>query len=64
MHRWHPIGKSDALAFSHTGALVVQPLGEGSYPFLFSDALQVNIVDFVVDARGLDHALAAMNSAR
>ena len=57
-------GRSVQCAFSHTGSLEVQPVGDGRYHFTFSDALKVNIVDFVVDARGLEHALAAMNSAR
>jgi hypothetical protein len=57
-------GKAVQCPFSHTGSLEVQPVGEGGYHFTFTDTLKVNVVDFVLDARGLEHALAAMNSAR
>ncbi|MEP7044014.1 MAG: hypothetical protein ABI843_13200 [Dokdonella sp.] len=57
-------GKAVQCPFAHTGSLEFQPIGAGSYQFTFTDTLKVNVVDFVVDASGLEHALAAMNSAR
>jgi hypothetical protein len=58
------VQKGTRCAFPHSGSLTFEPLGEQHYRFTFADALNVSIVDFIVDATGFAHALDAMDSAR
>lgn len=57
-------GKAMRCPFSRSGALTFRPITEDSYQFTFTDALNVNIVDFTVDDAGLERALAAMSAAK
>lgn len=56
-------GKATDCEFRHSGSIEFRPLG-GGYRFTFADAPKVNIVDFVVDAAGLERALGALGSLR
>lgn len=51
-----------ACDFPGSGTLDVRPVSADSYEFRFSDPMKANIVEFIVDARGLERALQAMHS--
>lgn len=56
-------GEATDCEFRHGGSIEFRPVGNG-YRFTFADAPKVNIVDFVVDAAGLERALGALGSLR
>ena len=56
-------GKATDCEFPHSGSIEFRPLQSG-YRFTFTDAPKVNVVDFVVDAAGLERALGALASLR
>ncbi len=51
-----------ACEFPGSGSMDVRPVSADNYEFRFTDTMKANVVEFVVDAGGLDRALKAMHS--